>query len=308
MGLFGKKKEKISETKKVFDEYGVGTNEVQVPATRKQTRSNAEQQRTSQIKKDQLLEQLSALRKKMYNNPDFDRYTDMLEEQITKLKGMEDNSNKQALESVDGFILAALREATDYCNRGNYVAMGAVIDNLEGFINDRYRCGNYYTDPKFCKFKLERNRLYVEQQAAQSQYDKLVARLEQLKADMHNPNLHISKENIVREATRIKEEGQRIKRQLDEYESRIGLLDKGLDEIQSSNSISSSEFDIVDEFDDVIGLKREHEDKQTIVDKLNDKMDESHRKISASSLNVNEETINSRNRTTEVSDDFFEMP
>lgn len=308
MGLFGKKKEKQSATAKVFDEYGVETNEVKAPATRKEARNAAEGQRVSQIKKDQLLEKLSELRKKMYNNPDFDRYSDILEEQISKLKRMEDNQNKEALFSVDSFILNAVREAIDYCNRGNYVAMGAVIDNLEGFINDRYRCGDYYTDPKFCKFKLERNRLYVEQQAMQSQYDKLVARLAQLKEDVHNPDLRVSKENIVREATRIKEEGRRIKVRLDEFENKIELLEKGLDEIESSSRLSGSEFDFIDEFDSVLEGKRTHEAEEATIDKLNEKMDESHRKISANSLDVNEDAVNSRSKTVEVSDDFFEMP
>lgn len=310
MGLFGfgKKKEKMSETDKVFKEFGQQTNDIKAPATRKETKVATENMRTAQIKKEQLLDGLSALRKKMYSRPEFDGYINKLEDSIHKLRGMEDVANKAALSSVDNFILGSLNEAINYCNRGNYIAMGACIDIVESLIDDRFMAGDYYTNPDFCKFRLQRNKLYIEQQTQQSEYDKLEARMAQLKADAQNPNLRVSKESIVREASRIKAEGQRIKQLLDNLESNIQLLDKSINEIKTHSIIHSNDnvFDMTNEIDKIIGLKRENEMDQSTTDKLNEKMDQSHRRVSSNALNVNDGVIN-ESTPIELTDDFFKM-
>lgn len=310
MGLFGfgKKKEKMSETDKVFKEFGQQTNDIKAPATRKETKVATENMRTAQIKKEQLLDGLSALRKKMYSRPEFDGYINKLEDSIHKLRGMEDVANKAALSSVDNFILGSLNEAINYCNRGNYIAMGACIDIVESLIDDRFMAGDYYADPEFCKFRLRRNQLYVEQQNQQSEYDKLEARMAQLKADAQNPNLRVSKESIVREASRIKAEGQRIKQLLDKLESNIQLLDKSIYEIKSHSIAHATDnvFDMTNEIDKIIGLKRENEMDDATTDKLNEKLDQSHRKVSSNALNVNDGVI-TESTPIELTDDLFKM-
>lgn len=181
MGLI-RKKEKISETDKVFKEFGNETNDV-APAgkqTRRQAAAAAAEVKVSQVKKEQLLDRMGALRKILYARPEFDGYLIRLEDAIRRLKGLADNVNKQAMSVIDNFLLASLNDAINYCNRGSYVAMGACIDNIENFIDDRFQCGSYYTDPKFCKFKLQRNRLYIEMQNQQAERDKLERRLSQL--------------------------------------------------------------------------------------------------------------------------------
>lgn len=310
MGLFGfgKKKEKMSETDKVFKDFGQQTNDIKAPATRKETKVATENIRIAQIKKEQLLDGLSALRKKMYSRPEFDGYINKLEDSIHKLRGMEDVANKAALSSVDNFILGSLNEAINYCNRGNYIAMGACIDIVESLIDDRFMAGDYYTDPEFCKFRLRRNQLYVEQQNQQSEYDKLEARMAQLKADAQNPNLRVSKESIVREASRIKAEGQRIKQLLDKLESNIQLLDKSIYEIKSHSITHATDnvFDMTNEIDKIIGLKRENEMDDATTDKLNEKLDQSHRKVSSNALNVNDGVI-TESTPIELTDDLFKM-
>ncbi len=307
MGLFGKKKNNVNATDEVFKQFGQETNDIKKPASRKEGKMQAQAAQTAQIKKDQLLDGLATLRKKMYQRPEFDDYTTKLEDAIHKLREMDDSDNLRALSSVDNFILNSLREAVNYCNRGNYIGMGACIDIIEGLIDDRYLCGSYYADPQFCKLKIRRNQLYVEQQNQQSAYDKLAARMAKLQADASNPALHVSRESIAREAMRIKEEGQRIKSLLDKIEANIQLLDKGINEVMSHSIAHSADaaFDITDEISGIMEIKRENEMDDTTVGKLNEKMDESHRTISSSALDVNENAFSED--SFELSDDIFKM-
>lgn len=313
MGLFGfgKKKETKSETDKIFEQFGSATNDVKPPEkqSRKEAAALASDARVSQVKKDQLLEKLSALRKIMYTRPEFDNYISAVEDATVKLRGMADNVNKAAMSSVDNFLLGAINDAINYSNRGNYIAMGACMDIIDGFIDDRFQCGNYYTDPKFCKFKLQRNQLYVEQQNQQSAYDKLERRLAKLKADYQNPDLHLSKESIAREVTRIKEEGQRIKARLDKIDAQMSVLDKSLAEIINYSITHSNDnvFDIRDELDDILAIKRENEQDDGFTDKMNNKLDESHRKIASSSLGVNDDALDVSSAPSKLDDDFFNM-
>lgn len=307
MGLFGKKKKNVDATEEVFKQLGQQTNEITRPATRKESKAQVQAMQTAQIKKDKLLDGLSVLRKKMYQRQEFDDYTTKLEDGIRKLREMDDSDNVRALSSVDNFILNSLQEAVNYCNRGNYIGMGACIDIIDGLIDDRYLCGSYYADPRYCKLKIRRNQLYIEQQNQQSAYDKLVARMEKLQADAKNPSLHVSKESIAREAMRIKAEGKRIKGLLDKLEANIQLLDKSIGEVESYDSVHAADgsFDITNEISEVMEIKRENEADDTTIEKLNEKMDESHRNISSSSLDVDENAFGED--SFEISDDMFKM-
>lgn len=312
MGLFGfgKKKKQTNAADEVFKQYGLETNDAKSPE--KQTRREAAEAvanaRESQNKKDNILERMNSLRKLLYRKPEFDRYSALSEECIQKLKGMPDNANKAAMASVDNFLLAAANEAVNYANRGNYIAMGSCIDIIDSLVNDRFQCGEYYTDPQFCRFKLERNRFYVEQQNQQSEYEKLEKRMAQLKEDAQNPDLKLSKENIAREAMRIKSEGQRIRARLDKLEAQMQLLDKSLNEIISHSTAHAHDglFDLQGEMDDILAMKRENEHDESMVDKLNEKMDESHRKVSSAELGVNEDALG-QSGSVELSDDLFRM-
>lgn len=312
MGLFGfgKKKKETNETDEIFKQYGMETNNVKPPErqTRREAAEAVADARASQSKKDNILERMNNLRKTMYRRPEFDSYAASLDELIQRLKGMADNTNKAAMNSVDNFILASVNDAINYANRGNYIAMGACIDIMDGFINDRFQCGAYYTDAKFCRFKLERNRFYIEQQNQQSEYAKLERRMEKLKEDAKNPALGLSRENIAREAMRIKEEGQRIRKRLDALESQIQILDKSLGEIISHSIVHAhdSMFDLQGEMDDILAMKRENEQDEAVADKLNEKLDESHRRVSSSSLGIDDDLAEQRG-PVELNDDLFKM-
>ena len=58
--------------------------------------------------------------------------------------------------------------------------------------------------------------------------------------------------------------------------------------------------------DEVLGMKRENEHDAAFTDKLNEKMDESHRRVSSSSLDVNGDVFES-NTPVELNDDLFKM-
>ena len=310
MGLFGKKKVKESESDQLFKQFGGETNSVKTPQkqTRKQAVQNAAAAHVSAVKKDQLLEKISLLRKNMYAHPEYDGYVEKLEETTRTLKSMPDNVNKEAMGVVDNFLLGALNDALNYCNRGNYIALGACLDNIDGFVSDRFQCGSYYTDLKFQKFKLERNRLYIEQQNYRSEYARLEARMEKLKADAANPALHLSRDHIAMEAQDIKAQGAKLKSSINNIGDRIKLLDKAIGEIREHSiaHANDSVFDLNGEMDDVLSLKRENEHDAAFTDKLNEKMDESHRKVSASALDINGDVFES-NTPIELNDDLFKM-
>ena len=218
MGLFGKKKAKTDAADEMFKQFGQETNDIKAPATRKEGKEQVQSAQIAEVKKDQLMDRFNYLRKMMYQHSDFDEYSNRLEDIIVKLRQMPDNENVRARSSVDNFIVNSLKEAVNYCNRGNYIAMGACIDIIDGLVDDRYQCGDYYLDPNFIKFKIQRNKYYIEQQNQQSAYDKLTERMKKLQADANNPNLHVSKENIARQAMQIKAEGKRIQTFLDSLE------------------------------------------------------------------------------------------
>lgn len=305
-----KKKEKVSETDKVFKDFGKETNDVkpQGAQDRKATSASAAEKRNAQIKKDQILERLTLLRKELFINPEFDAYSLKLEDMIGKLKRMSEGVNKTATSVVDNFILDAVNEAINYCNRGNYVAMGACMDNIEGFIEDRFQAGSYYTDKEFCELKLQRNSRYVEMQNQQSARSRFEKRLDELKANYHNPNLHISKDSIVREVNRIKEEIRNIDGIINSLESQIKIYDKAITEIKMRTITHSNDdvFDITDKIDNIIETKRENELDAEAFDRFNEKISESHRRVSSSSLIVNDD-VSTSDSSEELDDDFFKV-
>ena len=65
-------------------------------------------------------------------------------------------------------------------------------------------------------------------------------------------------------------------------------------------------FDLQGEMDDILAMKRENEHDESMVDKLNEKMDESHRKVSSAELGVNEDALG-QSGSVELSDDLFRM-
>ncbi len=312
MGLFGlgKKKTSESETDKVFKQFGSETNELKSPAnqTRKQAVANARDERTSQQKKDQILERLASLRKSMYSNPAFDRDVNRLEDEIVKLKNMADNVNKNAMGVVDNFILNTANDAINSCNRGNFVAVGAYVDLISNYINDRFQCSDYYTDPTFCKFKLERNRLYVESCNLDAVSAKLQSRGRELLADYKNPAMASYQRSIFSELNRIKEELGRLESQKNNIEAQTKIIDKAINEIETHSRTHGNDnvFNLQDELDDVVALKRENEMDESSFDKMNDLISTSHRHVSANTLNVNDDVCNADSADTDINiDDLF---
>lgn len=306
MGLFGKKKkEQESEAQKTLRDMGLPMNDVQEPKhqTRKDGVEQAKKGRISTIKKDQILEKMNDLRKELYSNPDFEGYSTQLEEIIGKFRKMQDNSNLAAMSVVDSFILKTITEATNYSYRGNYIAMGACIFNLDQYVSDRFLCGNYYTNPEFCKLKVARDKLYIEQQNLQSEYDNLEKRMAQLKLDSAKPG--ISKEAIARAAMDVKAEGARIKQLLDKAQTRIQALDKGIKEYRESD-MNHGTLDFEDAFENIFETKRENEIKDATFDKYNEKLDQSNRKVSSAALNVNGDVLEN-DKPIEFDDDFFKL-
>lgn len=308
MGLFKKNKEK-DEIDILLEKNKMKKNEAVVPGKekRKDMKAMAENTRQSNIKKEQLEEQLKQLRKKMYTLPNCERETDKLDNIIRQLRDSGDNSNQKAMQVVDSFILKTVEEAFNHCLRGNLNALGSAIYDIDELVSDRQSASACFTNPKYIEFKLEKNRLNFEQQRQESALRKMSERLAELGADYNDPTKVHSRESIARKAKSLKDEAQRTKALLDKIEARISVIDRSMGVIEEE-SINKGEnnFDLSGKMDDVLETKRENEFEESSIDKYSEKLNESHRNISSSALNVNDETESSSNTTT-LSDDFFKI-
>jgi hypothetical protein len=312
MGLFGfgKKKQTETETEKVFKEMGYETNDGKAPErqTRAQAKVSVENAKVAQVKKDNLLERLGELRKKMYGNPNFDDYVTKLEDSIYKLKSMRDSNDVQAMSSVDSLMLAEIDAAIDDCNTGNIIAIDASIDNIDGYINDRYNGGVYYKDPQYCKFMVERNRLKKEMKRCENEFDTLEKRRVNLINAYNDPSRHLNKDTVGRELLSINEKKKQINESIERINGRFKVIDKSLHEIKDKLTIHGNDalIDLDNEMDSVIEAKRENEHDESAYDKYNEKLSESNRKVSASALGVNDQDYGA-STTTQFDDDLFKI-
>lgn len=310
MGLFGKKKAQKDEIDILLEQNKMKKNEAVVPGKekRRDMKAMAQNERQSNIKKEQLEEQLKQLKKKMYSLPNSDREIDKLDGIIRQLKDSGDNSNLKAMQVVDSFILKSIEEAYNHCLRGNLNALDSAIYDIDELVSDRQSSSACLTNPKYIEFKLEKNRLNFEQQRQESNLRKMSERLAELGADYNDPAKVHSRESIARKAKSLKDEAQRTKSLLDKIEARISVIDRSMGVIEEE-SINKGEnnFDLSGKMDSVLETKRENEFEESSIDKFSEKLNESHRNISSSALNVNDETESSSNAPTTLSDDFFKI-
>ena len=292
MGLFGfgKKKDKGNEVDQVFKNFGAGTNEVKTPAqqTRKQQQAAADAMRTSEVKKDQLLEKLGELRKFMYTNPDFDEYMTRVEDAIGKLKRMPDNQDKLAMSAVDNFMLQAIGDGINYCNRGSWVGMSACLDIVEELINDRFTCGAWYKDPKYCECRLTENKIYVEIKNLEAQLNTINTTGRKLKEKYADPRFATQQASIANEMMSLKEKKEMINQRIAELSKKKGLMQKMMNEIekQVSTRVEQEHFDVQDNFDDIMMAKAENDANVSAIDKMSDRLSQSKVKLSDSSLSI----------------------
>ncbi|MGN0804293.1 MAG: hypothetical protein ACI4MS_02810 [Candidatus Coproplasma sp.] len=308
MGLFRKKKENLNEGAQALREQGYASNEVKSPErmTRKEAANQAQERKDSQAKKDQILEGMNSLRRKVYTVPGYEEYADRLQAMISTLKGMDDNKNKDAMESIDLLIKGLLVDAINHFNRGNELAMDACLTDINFLINERYECEDYYTDREFCQFTAKKYKLEVYMKNDQAKYAECEEQLKKYKKMYEDPNSRISKTNLKMEVQKVKDQMAGLHASIEKTRSDITMCDKSLDIIKmhSREHADDEKFNIKENMDSVFEKQRENDMSMSETDKINEKLSQSHRKISSNALDVNDDVFAS-NDSEELDDDFF---
>lgn len=292
MGLFGKKKkENLIEDFENFNMQSFNDDK----KSRKETREEIKDTNIGNGRKNAILNKLNELRRKMYNIDGFEDFADSCERIMSKLKQMDDNSNRAAMEVIDNFIINSLKECEHYCFSNNYVGANSCMFVIENFVNDRHICGPYYTNKNYIKMKLIHNKYYIELQNQQSKYDDLHATTSNLMEQYNNPNSKVNKSAIEREFNRNKEKLKGIKTLIGKLDKTLSLLDKSLltYEQNSINHEFDSEFDIITEMEDVLEIGNNND--YATIDKLANKLEQINNKVIASDVNVDTGILHSNN-------------
>ena len=312
MGLFGKKKKEDNITK-MFTDSGYQMNEGKLPEQQKRkdvvAAANANRQR--EIKKDHLLDELNKLRRDLLMTDGYELQSDQVDNLVARLRRMDEIGDKRALSSIDALILNTISAARNQCDRSNYLGVGGYLDVLGDYISDRSTIGTcyYYKDERFIKYTIEKNRFVVIRRTLEAKKGKLEQAMDKLKADYANPALHLSKDAVYRRIGELKADAAQIDAQLSNCDAKIETLDQGLREVKINldNNINKSNFDIMEEMDDLLEMKRENEMDSTQTDKFNEKLSQSNKKVRSSTLVVNDDVFGSVDIPAELSDDMFKL-
>lgn len=293
MGLFNwgkKKKTQGQEIDEAFAAFGAETNEVKQPGkeSRKETAANAQAARLAEVKKEQLLEKMNELRKALYGNPNFNDHSLRLEDAIAKLKRMADNADKVALNAVDNFMLQAINNGINYCNRDSWVGMGACIDVIENLINDRFQCGEWVKDPQYIKARLTADKIYVEIKDLESRIASIQERGASLKEKYNDPKFKAQQQSLMNEMLRLKNERETLTVRINNLTKENEAMQRILSETETrvSAEIRARQFDLQNEADNAIEMQRENEARNYATERILDKFNTSTARHTDSSLTV----------------------
>lgn len=290
MAFWNKKKEnKVDNTLKEYS----GNNVVH-------SKRDIIEQRENKKNKEIILDGLKQLAHKMYTNNELYEFAVELETIIGKFKDMSDSNNPSAV-IIDNFIYGSLKEAENYYNRGNYIAVMSSVSILKDFINDRFVCGDYYTNKTYQKLKVMHNKIYMHCQNLHSKYDELRKNTEKLMNKYNSDSLNIDKNHLYSEFSRNKEELKLMKSNNAKIDKTLILLKKSLQniEINSTNHLFDDNFDLLDEMDKVLEISNTTTFDFAQIDKLNNKLDEINRKGTENDISISGDIVNSRNELPE---------
>ncbi len=293
MGLFNWGKKKNSAEQQIndaFTQFGEKTNEVRQPGkeSRKESIQRAENARIAEVKKEQILEKMQTLRKTMYANSSFSDHSERLEDAISKLKRMMDNVDVAAMNSVDNFILKAVNDGINYCNRESWVGMGACIDIIEELINDRFQCGAWFKDPQYIKARLTSNQIYVEIKDLESRIATIQKRGADLKEKYYDPRFKAQQQSLGNEMVKLKTDREKLTERINNLNKENALLQQTISAIENkiSTEMRDRNFDIQNQVDDVIEMQAEANARNYANEKMQDKLNNVGARHTDSALSV----------------------
>ena len=309
MGLFNKKKKGQSQNADLFAQYGRKMNDAKPPEQlkRKAAVAAANENRSNEMKRDNIYEKLSELRVNLMRLDGFDNLVDKVGDMMHKLNQRDASTNANTAD-VDALLLASIDNALDYCYDGSFVAIQACLGIIDGYIRDRANAKSYYADHDYLEALLEKDRLYVEIQKEKADYRKLEKELEQLKLDSRNPILGLTTRDVVDRIAEIKEEGQEILGRISEYENSVKVQNKIIDTFKVKVVKTSTNYDKTAVVDKAMTAKRENEIDSSVNDKVLEDLSRSKKKVRGSTLVLNDDAMNtSSTKPTELTDDMFKM-
>ena len=313
MGLFGNKKKSEDNISKIFRQNGYQLNEGKLPEqkTRREVVAAVNSNREREIKKDHILDELNKLRRDLLMTDGYESQSDQVDNLIARLRRMDEIGDKKALGAIDALILNAIGAARNQCDRSNYLGVGGYLEVLSDYLGDRSSTDTcfYYKDEKFVNQVVARNKFIVIRRQLEAKKNALEKAMDKLKADYANPALGLSKEAVFRKIGELKSQGAQIDAQLSNCDGKIQLLDQALREtkIHLDNNVNNGNFNIMDEMDDLLEMKRENEMDSTQTDKFNEKLSQSNKRVRSSTLMVNDDVFGSTDVPSELSDDMFKL-
>lgn len=276
--IFKKKVDPQQEIQDLFLEFGVNGFENNTAtsggASRKETikRIQAEQQAIQ--KKENLVEKLKELNKYVTANTAFTDVSNTLYELTRKLVGVPDNDDKLAMLSVDNFILLAINNAYNYCNRDNWVGLNASMSIIEELINDRFSCGEWYKNADYIKARSNANIVYVEMKDLESRIISKKKRAAELKEKYEDPAFKSNKQAIARELEILSKDVESDTNRINNLTKEYTLFKQIVNTLEQSvsDSIKNDRYDLHEEIGKILELKREDTARMDAINSCMDKM------------------------------------
>jgi hypothetical protein len=308
---FGKKKETKSATQETLENRGyvINSGVTQKKQSRGEDNRKAQLAKESQVKKNNLIERLVDLRKRMINNSEFSNEIDQLDEAINNLRTLPDG-DPEAMIAVDSLLIAEINSAISDCNKKSWVSLTASVENIVNFINDRMEGGSYYTDPQYCDFMIEKNRLdkeYKKQKYLKEVKEK--RRVEIINA-LNDPSRHLTKDSVADELMEIREDKQEIDETMASIKNQLDVIKQSLKQIKKKNiaHADDSKFNLDDRMDDVRATKSENEHDFAKHQKYKEMLSQNNTKFSAGSMSINNDNYDTNAATAkQYDDDLFKL-
>lgn len=171
MGLFGRKKQKSVEEK--FAGHGMTGFQTTENRSRKTVLQDIKEGRASTSRKDEILNRLNDLRKKMLYTANYDSQSEAIEEIISKLKSSSEGRNPKVKNIIDHLLVNEVLNCENYFNRNNTAAVFVSLNNLAELVDERLSCEAYFENEEFLDALLLKNEALLSLENVRSRKERL---------------------------------------------------------------------------------------------------------------------------------------
>ena len=274
MGLFGFGKKKETETDKINKMFGGNGGVVSdISTPKKPGKIDTTAIRNSGLKKEKILEEMQDVYKSIMRSNELCTFDSEIMDCITKLKSMPDNQDLVSMQSVDNFILSALKDARNYVNRNSLVGLSACLDVVKTLINDRFQCGAYFKDPKYIQYRLQSNQIYINIKNQEAELESAIVRGNKLKEMYKDPKNVARQKSILGELESVAKQIKGLEASIANMRKTQSVLETGMNSIKNQVLDTPVEgFDITEVGADVMEIlgeeKLKNQGKQSVYDQI----------------------------------------